>query len=534
MSAERDEQLTLSDATQLTARIWSPSGAGPWPTLLMRQPYGRRIASTVTLAHPSWWTSKGYLVVVQDVRGQGDSGGSFTGFQQEALDTAETLAWVRALPDCNGRIGCYGFSYQGVTQLLAPPHTPPPDCMAPAMAGLDERLHWSCEGGAHWWHLGLGWGLQLAAQQTRRRGDSDGWREIRQALVSGDYLHNGLDLLQRHDPEGMAWRWFGNDPGQPQDWQQHSVDEAWLRQPLLLIGGWWDPHLMGILDLWQKSRAAGGTPELHIGPATHLQWWPDAQQLLLNFFDHHLKGIGSTAISSAERPLFQLWDLGEQRWIDQSAAPMGSWSLTGSGENVLNTNDGRLQQGVDGSGEVPIVHDPWRPAPAEGGHLSPSAGPCDRSVLDQRSDVATFTSDQLSEALVLEGRPELQLNLKADQPGFDVAVALSRLPSGSSQVEQLSTGVYRCLGDEALQLKRHRVLLQPLRVSLKPGDRLRLSVAGAAWPAIGVNPGTPDHPAGAPGPDHRVVTMTLQLAGSALELIPLNSGKLSEDSPHEL
>ena len=88
MSAERDEQLTLSDATQLIARIWRPTGAGPWPTLLMRQPYGRRIASTVTLAHPSWWASKGYLVVVQDVRGQGKSGGSFTGFQQEATDTA--------------------------------------------------------------------------------------------------------------------------------------------------------------------------------------------------------------------------------------------------------------------------------------------------------------------------------------------------------------------------------------------------------------------------------------------------------------
>ena len=101
-------------------------------------------------------------------------------------------------------------------------------------------------------------------------------------------------------------------------------------------------------------------------------------------------------------------------------------------------------------------------------------------------------------------------------------------------MDQLSTGVYRCLGENALQLNQHRVLLQPLRASLKPGDRLRLSIAGAAWPAIGVNPGTPKHPAGAPSPDHRVVTMTLELAGSALKLIPLNSGKLSEDSPQEL
>ena len=529
MCAERDEQLTLSDSTQLISRIWSPSGSGPWPALLMRQPYGRSIASTVTLAHPRWWASKGYLVVVQDVRGQGESQGTFRGFEQEANDTAETLSWVRSMPDCNGRIGCYGLSYQGVTQLLAPPHTPPPDCMAPAMAGLDERLHWSCEGGAHWWHLGLGWGLQLAAQQARRQGNAMAWEEIRRALVNGDYLRDGLALLQRHDAEGMACRWFQNDPQHPQGWQRHSVDEAWLRQPLLLIGGWWDPHLMGIIDLWQRSLAAGGTPELHIGPATHLQWWPEVQPLLLNFFNHHLKGV-----SDAERPSRQLWDLSEQRWISQPAEPCGPWSLTGTEVNVLNPADGRLQLGGVGGGQVLIVHDPWRPTPAKGGHLSPSAGPHDRSSLDQRSDVATFTSDGLSDGLVLEGRPELRLNLEADQPGFDIAVALSRLPSGGSSVDQLSTGVYRCLGENALKLSQHRVLLQPLRASLKPGDRLRLSIAGAAWPAIGVNPGTPEHPAGAPSPDHRVVTMTLELAGSALKLIPLNSGKLSEDTPQEL
>ena len=172
MVAERDERLQLRDGTRLISRIWTPDRQGPWPALLMRQPYGRSIASTVTLAHPSWWASHGYLVVVQDVRGQGDSEGDFQGFGQEAQDTAETLEWVRSLPDCNGRLGCYGFSYQGVTQLLAPAGTPPPDCMAPAMAGLDERLHWSCEGGAHWWHLGLGWGLQLAALQAQRRGDA--------------------------------------------------------------------------------------------------------------------------------------------------------------------------------------------------------------------------------------------------------------------------------------------------------------------------------------------------------------------------
>ena len=80
--SERDADLSLDDGVTLSSRLWYPRGRGPWPCLLMRQPYGRQIASTVTLAHPSWWAAQGYLVVVQDVRGQGESQGLFRGFSQ--------------------------------------------------------------------------------------------------------------------------------------------------------------------------------------------------------------------------------------------------------------------------------------------------------------------------------------------------------------------------------------------------------------------------------------------------------------------
>ena len=107
-----DLSFRCPDGATLMARVWTPTeGSGPWPTLLMRQPYGRAIASTVTYAHPRWWADQGFLVIVQDVRGQGESTGVFSGFAQEASDTAATLTWVRGLPECSGRIGLYGFSY---------------------------------------------------------------------------------------------------------------------------------------------------------------------------------------------------------------------------------------------------------------------------------------------------------------------------------------------------------------------------------------------------------------------------------------
>ena len=545
-----DASLITRDGTELVSRVWRPRGSGPWPALLMRQPYGRAIASTVTLTHPDWWCSHGFLVVVQDVRGQGDSGGTFRGFCQEAMDMADTLTWLRAMDDVNGHVGVYGFSYQGLTQLLGPAEITPPDCMAPAMCGLDEREHWSCEGQAHWWHLGLGWGLQLAALQAQRRNDHAAWNDIRRSLDSGSYLKDGRKLLERHDPNGMALRWLNRRADKHAGWTRYRVPASWLQQPMLLLGGWWDPHLRGVLDLAQRSWATGGCPELHIGPATHLQWWPQSAALLLSFFQRHL--IPSTAtIGSAgddqDADVIRLWDQVESSWcglkdrhasvdssVERSKELGGPWHLSSRGLACLDPEDGRILKSAKScGGRVVIVHDPWRPVPAVGGHLSPSAGPCDRSGTDMRSDVAVFTGDPLTSALRLSGRPWLRLCANADQPGFDLCVALSRLPAGTDIVQQLSTGVLRTLGQDALMPSDREMELQALHATLQPGDRLRLSVAAAAWPAIAINPGHQGEPCGPPSSSCRVISIELHLDTAQLRMLPLLMHQ-SEGTPADL
>ena len=537
-----DASLTTRDGVELVSRVWRPQGDGPWPALLMRQPYGRALASTVTLPHPDWWSNHGFLVVVQDVRGQGDSGGSFRGFSVEAQDTADTLTWLREMPEVNGRIGMYGFSYQGLTQLLGPPDCPPPDCLAPAMCGLHEREHWSCEGNAHWWHLGLGWGLQLACLQARRRGDHAAWEEMRRSLEDGSYLREGIRLLERHDPEGMTLRWLKQTPEHDSEWIQHSMPHRWLQQPMLLLGGWWDPHLRGVIDLAEQARAAGGRPELHIGPATHLQWWEDSSRLLLHFFQRHLT---SPSIAAADDLVagdihVRLWDLVSESWCgpndhqqDPNRAAIAPstgalvdqpWHLCSQGLACLESEEGQiLSSAPDHAGRVVIVHDPWRPVPSIGGHLSPSAGPCDRASLDRRSDVAVFTGESLKEAIALSGKPKLRILACADQPGFDLCVALSRLPLGTEAVQQLSTGLLRVRGQEALRLCEREVELQSLHATLRPGDRLRLSIAGAAWPAIGINPGEPAVACAAPSSDCHVISIALHLEMAQLSMLPLLS-----------
>ncbi|HYP04419.1 MAG TPA: CocE/NonD family hydrolase [Cyanobium sp.] len=525
--------MPCPDGIHLATRLWRPQGTGPWPVLLMRQPYGRALASTITYAHPSWYAAHGFLVAVQDVRGRGESEGSFGGFAQEAADGAVAVRWARRLQGSDGRVGTYGFSYQGLSQLLSggeeeadPDPASFPDCLAPAMCGLDERLHWAAEGGAHWWALGLGWALQLAAEGCRHRGDEEGWRRIRSSLEAGGFLREGLGLLERLDPEGMGLAWLRRDPSRPAGWRSHAVAAALLRRPMLLIGGWHDPHLRGVLDLWRRARQAGGDPELRIGAWTHLDWQGGVDEVQLAFFRRHLGPAGCTAPppGAADENPIQLQCGTTCRWHDVPAegeAPTGQrWGLRSGGLAAIRRDEGELGEG-EGSGQLTFVHDPWRPVPGRGGHLDTTPGPVERGDLDGRPEVACFTGTPLGEPLRLLGEPLLTLVVEADQPGFDLCIALSRVSADGTGVRQLATGVARFLGEGCLEPMERQVRLQPLFASLDPGERLRLSVAAAAWPQIAVNPGDGTLPRGGSGPRHRAISLTLHLKGSRLLLLPL-------------
>ena len=518
----RDEELQLRDGTLLKSRIWLPSGEGPWPVLLMRQPYGRAIASTITYAHPSWWASNGYLVVVQDVRGQGGSEGEFKGFCQEASDTSQTHDWVRSLPECNGLLGTYGFSYQGFTQLIAEEGTTPPDCIIPAMTGLSEQEHWSCEGGAYWWHLGIGWGLQLAAQKAQREKNWTAWHEIRESLESKKYLFNGHELLKKNDPKGMAYKWLNFSSSKNPQWKNYAPLDSWLKKPLLLIGGWWDPHLRGILDIFEKSTKAGGSPKLLIGPATHLQWWEGAQRTQLNFFDAHLKETNKEIFF----PTINLWNLTKNSWELSIQNKTPTWNLRSDGLAAISHFEGSLVPNFDleADCEVNLVHDPWRPVPAIGGHLSDTPGEANRFNIDTRSDVAVFTTPPMSKEIRLEGIPTLNLETKCDREGFDLFVALSIIPSEiKNTATQLSTGALRITNPDKNKQAAREIRLQPILATFKEGDRLRISISGSGWPAIGINPGQSQYLCAGPSPHCLVTTITILLLNSKLKFESLIS-----------
>jgi putative CocE/NonD family hydrolase len=209
------------------------------------------------------------------------------------------------------------------------------------------------------------------------------------------------------------------------------------------------------------------------------------------------------------------------------------WGLASGGLAAVRADEGQLLPWGEGHGRVEFVHDPWRPVPGRGGHLGLDAGPCDRADLDRRCDVACFTSPPLAESLALIGQPELLLAVDADQASFDLSAALAVVSDDGQRVRQLATGFLRVNGqDSPHQASPHqasprlRLSLQPLAARLEPGEALRLSLAGAAWPQIAVNPGDGSLPLGGSGSRHRSISIGLELAQARLRLVPITPGAL--------
>ena len=110
---DRDLRVPMRDGVELLADLYSPWGAGPMPTVLVRTPYGRRGA--YGLLYGLVYAQRGLQVLVQSVRGTFGSGGEFAPFD-ERDDGLDTVAWIEDQPWHEGALGMAGASYLGLVQ----------------------------------------------------------------------------------------------------------------------------------------------------------------------------------------------------------------------------------------------------------------------------------------------------------------------------------------------------------------------------------------------------------------------------------
>jgi len=527
--------MRARDGVRLDADLYRPDVEGPFPVLLMRQPYGRAIASTVVYAHPQWYAERGYIVVIQDVRGRGTSEGEFDPFAREIEDGCDAVNWAARLPGSTGEVGMYGFSYQGMTQLYAAIAQPPAlKVLCPAMVGYNLYSDWAYENGAFCLQANLGWAVQLAAETARIKGDRAAFDLLYAASRNLPFDNPSQDftaVFEKYTPGNFYNEWL-NHPEFDRYWQQLSPNLEGVDLPMLHVGGWFDPYLRGTLNLYREMRDRDSLQHLLIGPWGHLPWGrklgevdygPTASspvdELQIRWFDYFLKGI-DTGITE-ELPA-RLFEMGSNQWHffkNFSDPNRKNYVLSSNGLASLRENGGKLSlnstQNWPEQSDI-LVRDPWRPVPASGGHAASPAGSFDRSHLDCRSDILTYMSEPLAEDLRAIGEAVVEVYCTTDAPSFDLCATLSEVrPDGRAY--NFTQGYLR-VKENCTPLK---IPLQATCIRLARGNCLRLSLSADCFPAYPVNPGTGRLPTKVSSIEAQIITLAICSGGDRPSKISL-------------
>jgi uncharacterized protein len=504
----RQVKISMRDGIKLTADIYRPKNVDiPLPVLLMRLPYGRAIASTVTYAHPSWYALHGYIVVIQDVRGCGTSEGEFYPFRNEYEDGYDTVTWCSCeLKGSNGKVGMYGFSYQGVTQFQAAVMQPKGlITICPAMATVDFYHGWFYFGGAIALEFTLTWALQLAQNQAYFHRLEPQATDLfaAQQNISKWLRSVPLDRMEIFKPESLSqslgdffFDWI--KASQPNDsyWQELNPLSQFdnFDLPALHISGWADVFIEATIATYRKAQKVTTQPQFLIGsPWQHLPWRkqvgeidfgesaiPQIDQLQIDWFDYWLKGIDNGMMG---RSPVQLFLMGENRWLH-----LQEWQPEPEYLNFYLGEEASLTDQISKTDAFPdiYIYDPRIPNP------STNYGGYDQSSIHQRSDILIYTSCPLAENLRISGICEFILFAATSAPDTDWVIKLLDIDEGDRQM-LVTMGVIRAKSRQSFntplyvepeQVLEYKISLRPTCHSFLSGHKLGVAIASAAFPLL--------------------------------------------------
>jgi putative CocE/NonD family hydrolase len=545
--ADFDVSATMRDGVVLRANVFSPDdgGTGRYPVLLMRLPYGKDFPLGSSLMNPAQVARRGYIVVVQDVRGTFTSEGEFDPMRNEGADGADTVEWAAQLPGANGSVGMFGGSYMGFTQWAAAREAPAAlKAMVPLITWADPNEGVFSRNGV--FELGLegAWLLQrgLDVLSRRNRGNPvaqgqafHGMAREFDRLAESGYAEVPLQPfgplarlgLDQPATEGLARRedLAFQDPAR--------VMPAYTAAPIpmLHIGGWYDIFLNGTIRNFNAMRAEGNADQcLVIGPWSHtslasnvgdldfgvgagaalIDLQIDLVNLHVQFFDRFLK---HAANGFEQWPTVKYFMLGANVWRTSDVWPPATmrlepWYLHSGGHANAASGDGLLSREPPANESTDAyVYDPTNPAPTIGGatlmHPSFRAGALDQQPVEARDDVLVFTSAPVELPLSLAGPVTGTLYVATDGPDTDfVARLVDVYPDGRAMT--LTDGVTRLRYRDGLaipagpveagQVYAISVDLWATAVTFMPGHRLRLDVTSSNFPRWERNPNTGDDP----------------------------------------
>lgn len=474
--------VPMRDGVRLATDVYLPEGRGPFPTILIRTPYNKNALAFIG----EDGKRRGYAMVIQDTRGRFASEGTNLPFETDARDGYDTVEWLVKQPWCNGKIGTWGGSALGITQLLL------------ASTGTN-RL--SAQ------HITVG------APSMYFDGAYPGG-EFRKSMVE-DWLRitqfnpDALKIWRRHSTFDVYWKNI-----------DISDKYSKVNCPAVHIGGWYDIFIQGTINAFlgyqtQGGPKARGKQKLVIGPWTHSVFQEKAGELTFPnaknpptryhdpwlWFDHYLKGIDNGVDREPSVTYYVMGDVSDPN------APGNEWRTADTWPPVkadltplyLYPNKKLSWEKPAKRGKFTYLYDPKNPVPTVGGYqLTIPAGPMDQRKIEEREDVLVFTSDPLGEPLEITGRVKVILYASSDAPDTDFLARLCDVyPDGRSF--NICEGIIRaCFREGFTQPKwlqkgkvyRFEIDLWSTSIVINKGHRIRLHITSSSFPGFEANPNT--------------------------------------------
>ena len=493
-------RLPVRDRITLSANLWLPIASQPdekFPAILEMIPY-RKDDWRASSDHQrgEYFAQHGFAFCRLDIRGTGSSEGialdEYT--PDETQDGYDAVEWLAAQPWCNGNVGMWGISYGGFTSIqvamLQPPHL---KAIVPVYATDDRYLD-----DVH--YIG---GCVTASELAQYAVSMVGMNALPPKI---DYANDDWAAQWKTRLEQTPWliEWLRQQTDGPY-WRQGSLAPAYDRITCAIfsIGGWADGYPNAPVRMHAHCRAPRKTlignwvhslPDSAY-PGPNVDWLHE----VVRFFDYWLKGIANGVMNDPAFIYFRreyttpeaFPKMMNGEWVAETEYPIGRMQAA---EFYLGDRSLTLigSEGAD--------HYPHRPTHGTRSSLCYGAGVAPNGLArDLRPDEAlslTYTSEPLTEPLDIIGIPEAVLFLSCNAPVAHVVVRLTDVaPDGTSSL--VTTGILNLthrnshVDPQPLtpgEVYEVRVPLRAIGYRFLTGQRIRLSVASAWWPAIFPSP----------------------------------------------
>lgn len=469
--------IRLRDGIRLAADLYLPQSKNPGPVILIRTPYGKRTVASPVLPSALYLRQAGFAVLVQDVRGLGNSEGDRAPFIHEVADAADTLDWLVRQPWSNGLVGCWGNSYYGFTAwaAVASGH--------PSIRALVSRVT-SVNPLALLTHNGVprlgpvvDWACTTWQPSASDIGSIDWSARPSSRLIQGSAARS-LILEQLQDQQEM----------------RALLLSALGQVPTLHCAGWFDLFSSVQMQEWRMAAQTGVRQYLLVTATDHMDdlfsFAPSQADHLADF------AAQQTWLSRTLDPVIVF--LRAQLMGRQDDATLIRWELTGSGlrheqrwppaEAVCcrfypvsageGQGHGLCQRREQSAGTLSWEHDPVRCVPAcDSDWWRPLLRPGDARYLADREDVLTFTAAATSLEACFAGLVTLTLTVSSTAHIYHLIATLCDVaPDGTSRV--LLQAPWRT----AVQGGQVQILLGELGYQQAVGHRLRLHLASSCFP----------------------------------------------------